>query len=93
MDIAEDTALAEKQQAQQLISSMKLMSELQEVHVETGSDWTGDPALYLTFRMKHDVDIDTELIKRFTKFAGEVQTRLLHSGIRRFPYTRLEQAA
>lgn len=93
MDITEDTALAEKQQAQQLISSMKLMSELQEVNVETGSDWTGDPALYLTFRMKHDVNIDTELIKRFNMFAGEVQTKLLHSGIRRFPYTLLEQAA
>ena len=93
MNSLEETGLAEKAQAEELIAATPRMPEVEGVSVRLDEDWSGDPSLYLTFRIKADATFDEGFFLRFNEYAGEVQKRILHSGISRFPYTRLQEAA
>ncbi len=88
-----DTSQLDKAKAEELIAAIPLMPELESIDVELYTDNTGDPAFRLIFRVRRDVKIDEIFIDRFIQFSAIVQTRILHSNLNRFPYTRLEQAA
>ncbi len=93
MKVSDDKDLAEKEKAEQFIAETPLMDGIENVRVELGEDQTGDPAMWLVFRLRHDLKFDQEMARRFNEYAAVIQTKILHSGLTRFPYTRLEQAA
>ena len=93
MNVSDDKDLAEKEKAEQFIAETPLMDGIENVRVELGEDQTGDPAMWLVFRLRRDLKFDREMAQRFNEYAAVIQTKILHSGLTRFPYTRLEQAA
>jgi hypothetical protein len=58
--------------------------------IEVRNDHTGDPSMWLVFRVHPDLNFDLEAARRFNTYVGNIQTKILHAGLRRFPYTRLE---
>jgi hypothetical protein len=88
-----DNGLADKAEAERLIATVPLIPEVQRIDVELYTDNTGDPAFQLLFRVRADVVVDKDFIKKFNDFAGIVQTKILHSDLHRFPYSRLKQEA
>jgi hypothetical protein len=93
MNVSDDKDMAEKEKAEQFIAETPLMDGIENVRVELGEDQTGDPAMWLVFRLRSDLKFDQEMARRFNEYAAVIQTKILHSGLTRFPYTRLEQAA
>ena len=93
MNVSDDKDLAEKEKAEQFIAETPLMDGIENVRVELGEDHTGDPAMWLVFRLRPDLNFDQEMARRFNEYAAVIQTKILHSGLTRFPYARLEQAA
>jgi hypothetical protein len=93
MNVSDEKDLAEKEKAEQFIAETPLMEGVENVRVELGEDQTGDPAMWLVFRLRPDLNFDMETARRFNEYAAVIQTKILHSGLTRFPYTRLEQAA
>jgi hypothetical protein len=93
MATTEAADLAEKEKAEQFIAETPLMDGIENVRVELGEDQTGDPAMWLVFRLQPGLKFDNEMARRFNEYAAVIQTKILHSGLTRFPYTRLEQAA
>jgi hypothetical protein len=83
----------EKLQAERAIEETPLLEGVEGVRVELGYDHSGDAALWLIFRLKNDQLFDDDFIGRFIDYSGELQTKILQSGLDRFPYTRLERAA
>ena len=83
----------ERIQAEQLVSAIPLIPEVQRIDVELYTDNTGDPSFQLVFHIRPKVRMDQKFIRKFNQFAGLVQTSILHSDLRRFPYTRLKRAA
>ena len=86
--------MQEMQEAERLVATVPLIPEVSAINVELYTDNTGDPSFQLIFHIRPDVATESsEFIRRFLDFAAVVQTKILHSNLRRFPYTKLEQAA
>lgn len=92
MNAVEQTGLNEKARAEHLIEAAPALPEVESFEVRLDEDWTGDPSLYITFRIKPDTVFDKNFYKRFNSYSNSVSFSILHSGISRFPYTRLEIA-
>ena len=93
MSVAEDQGQLEKAKAEQIIADTPLMDGIESVSVELGEDQTGDPAMWLVFLMNRDVRPDNSWYDRFNEFSHQLGMRIIHSGLTRFPYTRLRPAA
>jgi hypothetical protein len=83
----------EKAKAEQFIAEVPLLAGVEDVRVELGEDSTGDEAMWLIFRLKPEVKVDREWASHFNEYAAVIQTKILHGGLVRFPYTRLERVA
>jgi hypothetical protein len=90
MVVTEDLAQIEKAKAEQFIAETPMMEEVEDANVELGEDHSGDPAMWLVFRLRSDAKFDLDMAGRFNDYAAIIQTKILHAGLRRFPYTRLE---
>jgi hypothetical protein len=88
-----DEAQFEKTKAEQLIAETPLAEGIDSISVELGEDHDGDPSMWLVFRLRDISGEDWEAVRRLNDFAAVLQTKILHSGLTRFPYTRWEQAA
>ena len=93
MAIIEANDLIEKQKAEQFIAETPMMDGIVNARVELGEDQTGDPAMWLVFSLRPDLEFDRKTARRFIEYAAVIQTKILQSGLTRFPYTRLEHAA
>lgn len=93
MAVMEDRDQAEKLLAEQFIAETPKMQGVERITVELGNDQTGDPAMWLVFHLQPGVIVDREWARSFNAYAAIIQTKILHSGLTRFPYTRLESAA
>ncbi|MDQ2834722.1 MAG: hypothetical protein M3Y50_13490 [Acidobacteriota bacterium] len=93
MNVSDDKDLAEKEKARQFIAAAPRMDGIESTSVEFGEHNTGDPAMWLVFRLQRDLVANVEWVLRFNEYAAKIQTSILHSGLTRFPYVRLEQAA
>lgn len=80
----------EKETAELFIAETPRMPGIEDAHVELGEDNTGDPAMWLVFRFEPDLDFNFETARQFNEYAAGIQTKILHSGLTRFPYTRVE---
>jgi hypothetical protein len=83
----------EKTKAEQLAQEAPLFEGVKSISVELGNDQTGDPAMWLIFHLTDNLVTDRDWIKRFQPYARDLQFKIIHSGLTRFPYTRFEQAA
>lgn len=82
------------QKAEQFIAETPRLEGVEAVRVELQDDWSGDPAMYLVFTVRRrGPDPDREWIRKFIDYSDVIQTKILHSGLKRFPYTRLEDVA
>jgi len=93
MSTAIDSEQLDKAKAEELISTVPLIPEVESIDVELYTDNTGDPSFQLIFHVRQGVSVDREFMPRFLKFSAAVQTKILHSDINRFPYTRIVKAA
>lgn len=93
MTVSEQQDQLEKEKAEQFIAETPRMPGVEDIRVELGEDHTGDPAMWLVFRLAPDLKFDREVARRFNEYAGQIQTKILHGGLVRFPYTRTERAA
>jgi hypothetical protein len=93
MSVAEEQGQLEKEKAELIIADTPLMDGLERIQVELGDDHTGDPAMWLVFLMNPDVKPDDNWYDRFNEFSHQLGMRIIHSGLTRFPYTRLRPAA
>jgi len=92
MTVTDEQGQLEKEKAEQIIADTSLMDGIESISVELGDDNTGDPAMWLVFHMRHDLEPDDEWFKRFNEYSGQLDMRIIHSGLTRFPYTRLRRA-
>ena len=90
---AEDEAQLEKAQAEQIISDTPLFEGVQSITVELGYDHDSDPAMWLIFHLDRGVDLTDDWHRRFGEFKQSLSMRIIHSGLKRFPYSRLRNAA
>jgi hypothetical protein len=93
MSTAIDNEQLDKAKAEELISTVPLIPEVESIDVELYEDHTGDPSFQLIFHVRPEVKIDDAFMDRFLEFSAIVQTKILHSDLNRFPYKRIEQAA
>ena len=93
MAVTEDQGQLEKQKAEQIIAGTPLMDGIESISVELGDDQSGDPAMWLVFHLKHDLKADDHWLERFNNYSGQIDMKIIQSGLTRFPYTRLRQAA
>jgi hypothetical protein len=93
MAVTEEQDQLEKQRAEQIIADTPLLDGIESISVELGDDQSGDPAMWLVFHMRHDLEADDEWLRRLNKYAHLLGMRIIHSGLTRFPYTRLRRAA
>jgi hypothetical protein len=93
MAVTEDQDQFEKERAEQIIADTPLMDGIESISVELGDDYGGDPAMWLVFYMRRDLEADDQWLERLNKYAQSLGMKIIHSGLTRFPYTRLRRAA
>jgi hypothetical protein len=57
--------------------------------VEFGSDWEGDPAVYVRFLVDDDLRPSEEKLQRVGRFTDEVRGALLDAELSHWPFVRL----
>jgi len=93
MRVSEEQGQLEKEKAEQIIADTPLMDGIESITVELGDDHTGDPAMWLVFHMRRDLNADDQWLRRLNEYSGQLGMKIIHSGLTRFPYTRLRRAA
>lgn len=93
MAVTEDRDQFEKQRAEQIIADTPLIEGIESISVELGDDQSGDPAMWLVFHMRRDLEADDQWLERLNKYSQLLGMKIIHSGLTRFPYTRLRRAA
>lgn len=83
----------EQAKADELLAELDLPPEISSVRAELAEDSSGETALWVVLHLAPNAVKARSDIKKITDFAGDVQVRLLHSGISAFPYIKLEEAA
>jgi hypothetical protein len=83
----------EKAAAEALIAETPQFLGVEAVRVELGDDHTGDPSMWIVFKLRSDLVVDEPWVKAFSEYSTKLGLKLIHSGLSRFPYTRLEPAA
>lgn len=79
--------------AKAVVKAVHLPPEIGRVTYRTGSDSTGDPALWVVLWINKDVHFDPPIADLLHKAAEEVQWKMMEAGLSRFPYITLDQAA
>jgi hypothetical protein len=77
----------------QILNESPLPPEIFDVAMDFKNDSSGEPSIYLSFQVKPGVVLDKESIARISRYMSGVLDRLLRSGISRFPYASLDEAA
>jgi hypothetical protein len=93
MAVTEDQDQFEKEKAEQIIAETPPMDGVENISVELGEDHSGDPAMWLVFHMRHDLEADDDWLTQLNKYSQLLSLKIIHSGLTRFPYTRLRRAA
>ncbi len=83
----------ERNAAESLIAETPRFDGVDTVRIELGTDHTGDPSMWIVFQLQPGLAVDASWVKAFNEYTTKLSLKLLHNGLTRFPYTRLEQAA
>ncbi len=88
------TSLQEDQtRAKENLGQSPLPPEIYDVVMEFKDDSSGQPSIYLSFKLKPGAAVDQPSIARISRYMSGVLDQLLRSGISRFPYASLDEAA
>lgn len=90
--LMEEKGEQERVAAEQFIAANPPFAGVESVRVELGEDHSGDPSIWLVFRLRPGLEGDEAWVKAFTDYSTRLTLNLLSSGLSRFPYTRLESA-
>jgi hypothetical protein len=90
MTVAQEQDQFEKEKAEQFVAETPRMPGVEKVRVELGEDFTGDPAMWLIFKLNPALNFDNAKAKEFNAYASVIQLKIIDSGLKRFPYTKLE---
>lgn len=90
--LAESEAL-DKAKAEEIISKIELIPEVQSIDVEVYTDHTGDPSFQVVFNLRKGLKHDQAFHERLADFSQQVQIKILHSDLNRFPYPKIRSAA
>ena len=93
MTLVDEQGEREKEIVEQLLSSTPPFVGVDRVDVELGDDHTGDPSLWLVFRLHPELQSDVPWVEAFTTYSTDLTLKILKTGLTRFPYTRIERAA
>jgi hypothetical protein len=93
MTTTEQVGEQEKAKAEAMIAATPAFGGVEAVSVELGEDHTGDPSMWIIFRLRAGFKTDDAWFREFSDYSTQLSLKLLHSGLTRFPYTRLESAA
>lgn len=93
MTATEELGEREKQAAEAIIATTQPFTGVENIRVELGEDHSGDPSMWLVFRLRHDLQADEDWVKSFSTYSTDLTLKLLQSGLTRFPYRRMERAA
>lgn len=100
MGINRDTGIDEpsnedrdKARAEAILKEVVLPPEIERIDIRTGSDSTGDPAMWVVLWVKKELQFDQDKANLLNQTAEDVQVRMLAGGFSRFPYVTLDQAA
>jgi hypothetical protein len=90
-----DTAKVEvnQQKVEAVLQSLVLPPEIERWDTRFDTDSTGDPAVWITFHVRPELNVDPDKLRALEQFLFELTTTLLEDDIAGFPYTLLEQAA
>jgi hypothetical protein len=91
MTTVEEQGELEKAAAEKILAAEPKFPEIVSTTVELGDDHTGDPAMWIVFHVRQGFEPDEAWVHGFSPYATKVSLKLLHSGLKRFPYTRLKQ--
>jgi hypothetical protein len=89
----QNTRQEEERLARQILAGLSLPPEIERVEIELKDDSSGTPALFLSFVVTPDSKLTPESTPRLSRFMFDVAKEFLRSGIPRFPYVSLDQAA
>ena len=67
--------------------------DIVRTEIRTGSDSTGDPAMWVVLWVAKDTKIEQDKADLLIKAAEDIQVKMLAGGLSRFPYVTLDQAA
>ena len=90
---AEEQDRQELSEAEHFVAETPAIEGVEGVRVEFGEDWAGYPSMWVIFKLRRDLDANDGWMDRFLQYSHGIQTKILHSGMKRFPYRRLERAA
>ncbi len=79
--------------AKEILDQQPLPPEIAAVTIEMKEDYSGVPALYLSFQVQRQLKLEDDQILRLSRYMLAVQDRMLRSGISRFPYASLGRSA
>jgi len=82
-----------QQKVETVLASLTIPSEIERWNTRFGTDSTGDPAAWITFHVRPDVNVDDKKLRELNQFLSEVTSKLLQDDVEGFPYTILTQAA
>jgi hypothetical protein len=93
MTTIEEQGEVEKTKAEQILAAEPKFPGIATMTVELGEDHTGDPAMWISFLLSQDFKPDDAWADEFSHYTTGLVIKLIHAGLRRFPHTRLAQAA
>ena len=88
-----NSAAEQLEKARTIIAEVSLPVEVAKIDLDTGTDFAGEPALWVFVHIQQDVRLDRQQVKKLTQFTRELQAKIIDAGLTLFPYTSLEQAA
>jgi len=91
--ITQPSEAEDKTRIKAVLDKIALPAEITDVTIDLRDDASGEPAVYLSFRVDQAVRLEEKDIARLSRYLAQVSFAVLDSGIARFPYTDLNQAA
>jgi hypothetical protein len=84
---------SEKEMADELLAKLELPPEVVRISTDLGTDTSGDDAIFVHLHIARDAINQKYMVRKLANFSEQVQILLLGSGITRFPYVYIEEAA
>ena len=89
-----DRRIREQEDAtiRRIVDAMPWPEEVKGYDVEFGSDWEGDPAVYVRLLVDDDLRPSEEKLERVGRFKDAVRDALLDAELSHWPFVRLRAA-
>ena len=79
----------EAETIRRIVEGMPWPEDVKGYDVEFGSDWEGDPAVYVWFLIDDDLRPSEEKLQRVGRFTDQITRALLDAELSHWPFVRL----